>query len=63
MPPADRRRMFSPFFTTKPEGIGLGLAICQTIVEDHGGRIWAEPTTDGGLQLNLRLPAAAREPQ
>lgn len=56
--PAHRQRMFEPFFTTKSDGIGLGLAICQTITEDHGGRIWAEPTVEGGLRLNLRLPAA-----
>lgn len=59
----DRQRMFSPFFTTKPEGIGLGLAICQTIIEDHGGRIWAEPTVEGGLLMRLRLPVATEEPQ
>lgn len=61
--PADRQRMFSPFFTTKPDGIGLGLAICQTIVEDHGGRIRAEPTVEGGLLMRLRLPVATEEPQ
>lgn len=59
--PESRQRMFEPFFTTKREGLGLGLAICQTIVEDHGGRIWAEPVPDGGLQLRLRLPLAAAE--
>lgn len=56
--PADRQRMFEPFFTTKSEGLGLGLAICQTIVEDHGGRIRAEPAPEGGLRLWLRLPVA-----
>lgn len=61
--PADRQRMFEPFFSTKPDGMGLGLAICQTIVEDHGGRIWAEPVPEGGLLLRLRLPVAAEESQ
>ncbi|OGT89484.1 MAG: hypothetical protein A2514_04715 [Gammaproteobacteria bacterium RIFOXYD12_FULL_61_37] len=58
--PAQRQRMFEPFFTTKPDGVGLGLglAICQTIVEDHGGRIRAEPAPEGGLLLSLRLPVA-----
>jgi len=54
---------FNPFFTNKAEGMGMGLAICRTIVEEHGGRIWAEPdaatsTGKGGIYLTLPLSEA-----
>jgi PAS domain S-box-containing protein len=49
-------RMFEPFFSTKPKGIGMGLAICRSIVEAHNGRIWAENSSQGGaiFQFTLR---------
>ena len=49
-------RLFEPFFTTKPEGTGMGLAINRTIIDAHGGKIWAEKNEETGLTLYFRLP-------
>lgn len=49
--------LFSPFVTTKSDGMGVGLAICRTIVEAHGGRIWAEPREGGGTSFRFTVPA------
>ena len=47
---------FAPFVTTKPDGVGLGLAICRTIVENHGGRMWVESSTSLGTTFSFCLP-------
>jgi two-component system sensor kinase FixL len=54
--PKHLERMFEPFFSTKPQGMGMGLAICSTIARTHRGRLWAENNSDAGMTLHLELP-------
>jgi two-component system sensor kinase FixL len=51
------QKMFQRFYTSKPGGVGIGLSISQSIVEAHGGRIWAERNPERGLTMRLTLPA------
>jgi C4-dicarboxylate-specific signal transduction histidine kinase len=60
LPEEAPERVFEPHFTTKPAGLGLGLPICKSIVDAHGGRIWAENGQDGGAAISVALPAAGR---
>jgi signal transduction histidine kinase len=53
----DMERLFEPFYTTKPNGLGMGLSICRTIIETHGGRLWATPNQPRGAVFQFTLPA------
>ncbi len=51
-------RLFEPFYSTKSEGLGMGLNICRTIIESHHGRLWASPNPEGGTIFRFTLPKA-----
>jgi len=60
--PEEADRLFEAFYTTKPDGMGMGLAISRSIIEAHGGRLWAEPNQGPGATFLFSLPAGNAEP-
>ena len=59
--PSDVAQIFKPMFTTKARGMGMGLSICQSIIENHDGRIWVSPGANGGSIFQFELPTVANK--
>jgi C4-dicarboxylate-specific signal transduction histidine kinase len=59
--PENLERIFEPFYTTKTSGVGMGLSICRSIIDAHGGRLWAEANEPRGAIFQFTLPAAEEE--
>jgi signal transduction histidine kinase len=53
---ADRERVFESFYSTKPGGVGIGLSICRSIIDAHGGRLWADEREPRGAVFRFTLP-------
>jgi signal transduction histidine kinase len=54
-------RIFDPFFTTKPTGLGMGLSLCRSIAEAHGGKLWAKSDHENGTEFHFVVPAAEED--
>jgi signal transduction histidine kinase len=55
--PESLEQLFAPFYTTKPGGLGMGLSICRSIIEAHGGRLWVSANLPRGAIFNFTVPA------
>jgi signal transduction histidine kinase len=58
--PESLNHLFDAFYTTKPGGMGMGLSICRSIIEDHGGRVWATANVPQGAIFQFILPTSGR---
>jgi signal transduction histidine kinase len=63
LPPQQGDQIFNAFFTTKPHGTGMGLRISRTIIESHGGRLWATANSGRGATFHFTLPSAVTSGQ
>ena len=61
IPPEIADKLFDSFFTTKPDGMGMGLKVCRSVAEQHMGRLWFEPADGGGTTFILQIPAYVQE--
>ena len=59
--PGNLERVFEPFYTTKTSGVGMGLSICQSIINSHGGRLWVAPNEPRGAVFQFTLPVAQED--
>ncbi len=60
--PSDRKKVFDAFFTTRPEGLGLGLVIARSVIRAHGGRLEVEPRSPAGTAFIIHLPYGEARP-
>jgi signal transduction histidine kinase len=59
--PGNLERVFEPFYTTKTSGVGMGLSICHTIINSHGGRLWVGANEPRGAVFKFTLPAVQED--